>query len=211
MNTSTGRLTRLLIGVVSSRSSSGLPHHDIERQVGDSAQTVFLSFAMTEPTHAARKHCPLPFHVFIPCLISRKCADVEVEFGLLLGDSIICVVAKPNDRLARVFGALRQYPDHAADIPRHISYKGCSFFRMKNPVSLLRPRDGTGSDVKFRREVIKTCPEKEKRRPIDPELGKVCNLANEFSKDHIYVVIKLPDGEYCLPSQCAVLLNGLLP
>ena len=187
---STGWLTCLLIGIVSSQSSSGLPHYNIERQVGSSAQTVFLSFTMMEPTHAACKHCPLPFHIFSPCLISQKCTDVEVEFRILLGDSIICVVAKSNDRLARVFGALRQYPNHAADIPHHISYKDCSFFCMKNPVSLLRPRDRTGLDVKFYCQVIKTYSEKEKWQPIDPELEKVCDLANEFSKDHIYVVIK---------------------
>ena len=116
----------------------------------------------------------------------------------MLGGAIIPVTAWSNDTLTEVFGALRQDPDHAADIPRHISYKGCSFFRMKNPVSLVR--DGTSSGIEFHREVIKTCSKEEMRELLHPEITYVRDLASEFSKDFIYLVIELPDGECCRPS-----------
>ena len=69
---------------------------------------------------------------------------------------------------------------------------------MKDPVSLVR--DGTSSGDEFRREVIETCSKEEMRQSLDPELTYVRDLASEFSKDFIYLVIELPDGECCLSS-----------
>ena len=117
----------------------------------------------------------------------------QVDFWVVINNEIEPVSCLLDDYLAKVFSYLKV----AKGLPAKLSHTHCKFYRLKRPVPLGEDNtddeddkeDGTPDDV------MQACLDKTNRVPVKPTKTKVSRLAEQFSKDHIYLVIDFPDRE----------------
>ena len=118
----------------------------------------------------------------------------QVQFWILLGDEPVFVaVAHLHDTLVKFFTDLRKNAEAAPHIPAKLGSSSCTFYRLKNPVSLIQ--NGGDSD-EFLNQVKKACSEKSNREHVNPIFTDVRSIAHDFFDRHIYLVIEFPDSKY---------------
>ena len=122
----------------------------------------------------------------------------RVQFWVLLGDQPVFVQAAcVQDSLVKFFTSLQNDANAAGYIPAKIAYHACEFYRLNTPVQIVDDEDGdedTADRKSVPDEVIQACLEKANRVCVNPLRTRVQRLAKEFSPDHLYLAITLPDG-----------------
>ncbi|KAN0081514.1 hypothetical protein V8E55_009138 [Tylopilus felleus] len=111
----------------------------------------------------------------------------QVDFWVVINNEIEPVSCLLDDYLAKVFSYLK--------VAKELSHTQCKFYRLKRPVPLGEDstddeddkEDGTPDDV------MQACLDKTNRVPVKPTKTKVSRLAEQFSKNRIYLVIDFPD------------------
>ena len=85
-------------------------------------------------------------------------------------------------RIGEVFTYLKH---EYADKVGRVSYKQCKYYRLKNPVLIRDDVDDA--------DIVEECLNESNLEPVSP--SKSLNvLAPKLDNDHIYMVIKLPEG-----------------
>jgi hypothetical protein len=78
-------------------------------------------------------------------------------------------------------------------IPAKVMWNDCTFYKLKKPVLFAQPRFQEGDA--FLCQAKQKCKEVENRSHVEPTTTTICQLAEQFSPDHAYLVIELPDRE----------------
>lgn len=124
----------------------------------------------------------------------------KVKFYILLNNHPVLVSATPEATLHDLFIDLRENVDATEYLPSKVSWEACKFYRLKNPVPL--GEDDTDDEDNGRlghlpNEVMRGCLDEANWVIVHPIRTRVHRLAKNFSADHIYLVIKVRDREYC--------------
>jgi hypothetical protein len=109
------------------------------------------------------------------------------------------VSTEPDQSLIEFFRGLRNDVDAAKLFPAKLSYADCKFYLLRNPPSLLvdrnqhnQPKDDQGYPL----AVTHACLEETNRELVTPGTMEVSELANEISRDRVYLAIDFPDRRH---------------
>ena len=109
------------------------------------------------------------------------------------------VSAQPISTLAKLFTGLRNNDGAAEFLPAKISWRGCDFYRLNQPVALgddpVGPeKSGNLKDIPD--QVKEACFQESNKVAVNPIRTKVQVLGDKIFEDHIYLVIEIPDRGY---------------
>lgn len=115
----------------------------------------------------------------------------KVQFYVLLGNEPARVSVKPDDNLVELFARLLEDPIASRFIPAKVTSSNCAFYKLKNPV-LFAQHELQEGDA-FLRQAKQKCKKVGDRSRVEPVTTPVRILAEQFSRDHAYLVIEPSD------------------
>jgi len=113
-----------------------------------------------------------------------RAESATAEFWVVLGTELCKVSISAH---ARILGAFEYLEAKHPDILGKVSYKKCKYYRLKNPVPIRDDVDDA--------DIVEECLNESNLEPVSP-FKSLKVLAPKLDNDHIYMVIKLPEGAH---------------